>query len=233
MTSARLPGKSLRPLCGKPLLQYVLERLRRLDCVAEIVVATSTDRSDGPIAAFCEQFGCACFRGPLENVAERFVQTATAHGFSAFVRVNGDSPLLDQCLVGRGVALFAKENADLVTNVFPRTFPAGMSVEVIGVETLRRTLSLLAAADDREHVTPYFYGHADRFRIVNFARDAPRRDVHFAVDTQGQFDHVERIVAAMRRPHWDYSLDAILALCDSWNDRDEQARAAPSAEVRP
>ena len=134
MSSMRLPGKSLRPLCGKPMLQYVLESLAQVDELAETIVATSSDPSDDPIAEFCDQFGSVCFRGSLDHVAERFLQTANARGLSAFVRVSGDSPLLDPRFVARAVDLFVESNADVVTNVFPRTYPPGMSVELVRTE---------------------------------------------------------------------------------------------------
>jgi spore coat polysaccharide biosynthesis protein SpsF len=227
MSSTRLPGKSLRPLCGKPMLQYVLENLAQLDQLAGTIVATSSDPSDDPIAAFCEHFGTPCFRGPLENVAERFLQASLAHRLSAFVRVNGDSPLLDWRLVAQAVALFTESPADLATNVFPRTYPPGMSVEVVARATFERIVPVLDEPSDREHVTGYFYRHAEQFRIANFTRETPRRDVHLAVDTPEQFESVARIVGAMTRPHWDYSLDDVLRLCD------ELPLAAAPTQVRP
>src|SRR5579862_9583374 len=149
MTSQRLPGKSLRPLCGQPMLQYVLDRLSRLDVLSEAVVATSTDPSDDAIDEFCRRIGRPCFRGSLDNVAERFLQAALAHRLSAFVRVSGDSPLLDQRLVARGVALFTESGSDLTTNIFPRTYPAGMSVEVVRTETFERIVPELVQQYDR------------------------------------------------------------------------------------
>lgn len=229
MNSRRLPGKSLRPLCGKPMLQYVLENLAQLDELAETIVATSTDPSDDPIAEFCERVGTACFRGPLDNVAERFLQALRTHDLSAFVRISGDSPLLDPRLVARAVALFAESAVDLASNVFPRTYPAGMSVEVVRSETFERVVPGLSDPGDREHVTSYFYRHAEQFRIGNFASEAPRRDVHLAVDTPEQFEYVARIVGSMKRPHWEYSLDAVLRLCDQ---SPVAATRAPS-QVRP
>jgi spore coat polysaccharide biosynthesis protein SpsF (cytidylyltransferase family) len=215
MSSRRLPGKSLRPLCGKPMLQYVLESLAQLDALAETIVATSTDPSDDPIAEFCGRLGSPCFRGPLDDVAERFLQASLAHGLTAFVRTSGDSPLLDARLVARAVALYTESGAHLATNVFPRTYPAGMSVEVVQRETFERVARKFSDPGDREHVTSYFYRHAEQFRIVNFASETPRRDVHLAVDTPEQFEFVARIVGAMNRPHWEYSLDDVLRLCDT------------------
>jgi spore coat polysaccharide biosynthesis protein SpsF len=228
MTSQRLPGKSLRPLCGKALLQYVLERLAQLESV-ETVVATSTDSSDNPIADFCTGFGALCFRGSLEDVAGRFLQTARAHNFAAFARISGDSPLLDQRLVARAIDVFTGSNADLATNVFPRTYPAGMSVEIVRTATFERLVPELTEPSDREHVTAYFYTHTDRFRIANFTRDIPRRDVHLAVDTEEHFQCVARIIGSMTRPHWEYSLEDVLRLHEAQGTND----ATPPTQVSP
>ena len=124
MSSRRLPGKVLRPLAGQPTLQYLLERLARCEQVDRVIVATSTESSDDPVAAFCESAGTLVHRGPLEHVAARFGETVERFGLDAFVRVTADSPLLDQRLVDRGVALYRDGEFDVVTNVFPRArFP--------------------------------------------------------------------------------------------------------------
>jgi len=229
MSSRRLPGKSLRPLCGKPMLQYVLESLAHVGQLHETVVATSADASDDPIAEFCEQHGSVCFRGSLDNVAERFLLAAQAHNLSAFVRISGDSPLLNPRLVAQAVELFVETNADVVTNVFPRTYPPGMSVELVSGDTFERAVPKLDDPYDREHVTSYFYHNADRYRIVSFSLDPPRRDVHLAVDTPEDFEDVSRIVAAMNRPHWEYSLDELLAICDEL----PTAAGRPASRVQP
>jgi spore coat polysaccharide biosynthesis protein SpsF len=229
MSSRRLPGKSLRPLCGKPMLQYVLETLRHVDQLDEAIVATSTDPSDDPIVEFCDRIGSVCIRGSLENVAERFLQASKSRGFSAFVRVSGDSPLLDGRLVARSIDLFGNSNADVVTNVFPRTYPPGMSVELVRTAAFEAAISQLEDPYDREHVTSYFYRNADQFRIVNFSLDPPRRDVHLAVDTAEHFDYVARIVATMNRPHWEYSLEQLLAIGDEL----PTPAGRPASQVQP
>ena len=214
MSSKRLPGKSLRPLCGKPLLQYVLEGLAHADRLDETIVATSTDSSDDPIVEFCARIGSVCLRGSLENVAERFLRTAEARRLSAFVRVSGDSPLFNPHLVAKAIDLFVESDADVITNVFPRTYPPGLSVELVRTAAFEQAFLKLAEPYDREHVTSFFYQNADQFRIINFSLDPPRRDVHLAVDTAEHFDYLARIVATMNRPHWEYSLDEVLAICD-------------------
>jgi spore coat polysaccharide biosynthesis protein SpsF (cytidylyltransferase family) len=130
----------------------------------------------------------------------------------AFVRLSGDSPLLDQRLVERATAIFADSEADLVTNVFPRTFPRGQSVEVVRTTSFLRACELMRDPDDYEHVTRVFYQDGAPFHVLNFESSLDCGDAHFAVDTAQDFAAVEAILQAMTRPHWDYPLDKMLAI---------------------
>jgi spore coat polysaccharide biosynthesis protein SpsF len=201
MTSSRLPGKVLMPLAGRPALTWLLERLERAEGLDALVVATSVDPSDDAIAAYCAERGTACERGPLADVAARMINAARAHGLDAFVRVNGDSPLLDQRLVGQGADLMRRTAADLVSNVRPRTFPPGQSVEVV------RTAAL-AARPGGEHVTGQLYDGA----VVRFEADPPRTSPALTLDTPTDHARLQAILQAMDRPHWDYGWQDILAL---------------------
>lgn len=212
MTSERLPGKVLREVAGRPLLGYLLERLARCPALDAVVVATSTDPTDAPVERFCRERGVACYRGSLSNVARRFRDALDAHGLDAFVRVSGDSPLLDPALVGRGVRLFRAGAFDLVTNVHPRSYPPGQSVEVVGREGFRRACVAMHEADEREHVTLHFYRHPGRFRIENFAAARDYGGLRLTVDTADDLARLEAIVAAMTRPHWEYGLDDLVAV---------------------
>lgn len=217
MGSARLPGKVLMELAGRPALDYLLERLRRAQTLDAVVVATSTEPGDDAVAAHCAAAGVACHRGPHDDVALRLLEAAEAAGLDAFVRVNGDSPLLDQALVDRGVRLFRQGGRDLVTNVFPRSFPRGQSVEVISTATLRAALPRLAAPGDREHVTAGLYRDPDALAIENFDAGpdgvgADGGEVRLVLDTTEDAELIQRVLSAMSRPHWTHGWTEVLAL---------------------
>ncbi len=211
MSSERLPGKVLLELNSRPLLAYLLERLEHA-ALDEIVVATSQEPDDDAIERFCSGLGVACFRGALDDVAERFIAAAEAHSLDAVARVSGDSPLLDQRLVDRGVELYRERGPDLVSNVHPRSCPPGESVEIVSVEALRHAHPEMSD-QQREHVTLFFYDHADRFEIVSF--DDGERDlsgISLAVDSEQDAETASAILSRMERPHWEYELDEILEL---------------------
>lgn len=214
MSSHRLPAKVLWPVAGKPLLQYLVERARRCSGLCGVVLATSCDPSDDPLADFCTGQNLACHRGPLENVAHRFLGVLDRYAWEAFVRLNGDSPLLDQSLIARALGLFAASEVDLVTNVYPRSFPPGQSVEVIRTAAFRRAVARMTMPDEFEHVTRYFYTRPEEFRIVNFASERPLNHHHLAVDTPDELKRFSDLVARMTRPHWQYGLDDVLRLLE-------------------
>jgi len=210
MTSQRLPGKVLGDLAGKPLLQYLIERLNRCQFLDRVVVLTSVECSDDPIAEFCHGGGIECFRGDLSNVAKRFLEALEKYRLEAFVRISGDSPLMDPALVDRLIEIFSNNSWQVVTNVQTRTFPSGQSVEIIEANTFRQGFHQMNQPEHFEHVTPWFYKNKDRVKIFNHASKTNFSGVHLSVDTKTDFDLLSRIVAAFDRPHWEYGLTEIL-----------------------
>jgi spore coat polysaccharide biosynthesis protein SpsF len=210
-SSVRLPGKVLREVAGKPLLQYLVERLRHAASLDRLVLATSSDVSDDAVAALGKRLGLEVIRGPLDDVLGRFLLAARQYALASLVRVNGDSPLLDPALVDRAVALYEAGGADLVTNTFPRSFPKGQSVEVMSCAALERAA---ASQDpqDREHVTRYLYRHPEQFRIANFAREPNAGDLQLSVDTADDLRVFERLIARLDRPHWEVGVEELIAL---------------------
>ena len=211
--SARLPGKVLRQVVGRPIVAYLIERLRHASGLDDVVLATSDEGSDDALAAVATKEGYRCYRGPLDNVAKRLLGAARAAGADAFVRLSGDSPLLDANLVSRAVALYREGDAEIVSNVLVRTYPKGQSVEVIDTETLAQALTQFSDSD-REHVTTYFYRHLDRYRIVGFQSERSLAHMQLSVDEPEDLERFERIVAHMQRPHWTYGLDEVLDLAE-------------------
>jgi spore coat polysaccharide biosynthesis protein SpsF len=176
------------------------------------VVATSSHPSDDAVAGYCADARVACFRGDLDDTAGRLVAAAEWASFEAFARVSGDSPLLDPRIVDRAIRLHRDTpRADLVTNVMPRTFPVGESVEVIATDLLRTTSAVFERPSHREHVTQYFYEHADDFDIVNFSWSRDESHVRLAVDTVEDAERVEEVLSRLGERAAEASLEEILA----------------------
>ncbi len=215
MSSERFPGKVLYKVGGKPLLQYLLERLERSTCLDMIVVATSIENSDTPIADYCQRNNIVCYRGSLSDVASRFNEISDTYKFDAFVRVNGDSPLLDQRLIEKGVKIYLGGEYDLVTNCMPRLYPKGQSIEVLRAETYQQAYALFSEDDDWEHVTHYYYKHPEDFRIHNFSYTENINHIRLCVDTPEDMDKITAVISRMERQHWEYHLADLLSIYQS------------------
>lgn len=183
MTSRRYPGKVLAPFRGRPLLVHVLEAVQVALPSVRTIVATSSESSDDPVAAFAKSLGCEVFRGPLEDVLERFRSCLRVYSSRWVVRVCADSPLQDPGVLRAVVRKAIQGEWDLVTTIFPRTFPNGRNIEVIRADRFLEIDDGELSMDDREHVTSFYYRHPDRFRIYNLLSGHPDwSSVSLAVD---------------------------------------------------
>lgn len=190
MGSRRFPGKVLAPFRGEPMLLHVVRATQA--AVADVVVVTSTEASDDPVAAYVASMEVPCFRGPRDDVFERFRLALAVHPADWVVRVCADSPLLDPEIVRRVVAETA-DGVDIVTTVQPRTVAAGQAAEAVRVEALLAVDPSELTDEDREHVLPFFYRHPDRFTIrnVDFG-DPDAAEQRLVVDTLEDLERLER-----------------------------------------
>ncbi len=184
MSSARFPGKVLAPLGGRPVIAHLIARVQRFLPANRIVVACSEEPSDDPLASYLHDLGIAVFRGSLENVLERLQRCLQQYPCTWFFRLCADSPLLHTRILQTMLAYTDRTDVDLVTNVFPRTFPRGCSAELLKASVFAALDSTTATPEEQEHATAYYYHHPERFAILNI--DSGSRDAalsHLAVDT--------------------------------------------------
>lgn len=218
MSSHRFPGKTLHLVHGKPMLGYLVERLLACRGLSSFVVATSAHQSDDAIETYCRSENILCYRGELADLAARFCGALKEHAFDAFVRVNGDSPLIDPALIEEGIRLYLSTKPDLVTNVFPRTYPKGQSVEIMGRGFFSKHYPSLETEEDHEHITAFFYRNRSRFRILNFESEGDYSRVQLSVDNLGDMCKFKKIIGRMDRPHWEYTWREILSLLNLNNN---------------
>ena len=166
----------------KSVLESVVCRLRMVRELNDVVVLTSNETSDDIICSECERIGVRWFRGSLQNVALRFHDFLEQSSDAAFLRVSGDSPLIDPILIKNGLDIFAQGNFDIVSNVYPRSFPHGQSVEILRAQVFQNSFPRFRGAH-REHVTTFFYEHPTEFRIGSFRAHQDFSRVQLSVDT--------------------------------------------------
>jgi spore coat polysaccharide biosynthesis protein SpsF len=222
MSSSRLPGKVLKPILGRPLLQHQIDRVRRAASLDSLVVATSIDASDDPIAALCEQAGVACFRGSLSDVLERFHQAASFYQAQTIVRLTGDCPLVDPSIVDATVALFRSDAYDLART--DASFADGLDVEVLSFGALDTATRRATRPSDREHVTLYIHRQPEVFRIAEYSSPTDLSGLRLSVDELPDFELVRRIYEALYPVNAAFTTADIVALLAARSDLRELNR---------
>ena len=171
MRSSRLPGKTIADVAGRPLLAHVVERVRSASRVDKVVVATTDQCADDPIAALCQIEGIQCFRGSEDDVLDRFYKTAQANGADVVVRITADCPFIDPAVIDKVIARFQAGDCDYVSNTLRYTYPDGLDTEVFSFAALERAWREGKKPSEREHVTPYL--RTKKFRVTNVESESP------------------------------------------------------------
>lgn len=166
MTSTRLPGKVLLPAAGRPMLGHLVERLKRVPSVDEIVVATTTNGTDEALVEFAESYGVSCFRGSEHDVMGRVLGAGEAMQADIVVNITGDCPLIDPLLTEQIIRLFLNNACDYATNGHIRTFPDGFPVQVYRLQTLGKSVAMTDDRLEHEHVTLHIRRHPEIFHPI-------------------------------------------------------------------
>jgi len=122
MTSTRLPGKVLKEVLGKPLLEYQIERLRRIPEVDEIVIATTTNEADQQVVDLCKRLSIGCFCGSEEDVLARYFGAAKQYCADVILRVTADCPVIDPAICANAIQYYL-ENRDIYDYVRLEHYP--------------------------------------------------------------------------------------------------------------
>lgn len=210
MGSTRLPNKVMKEIGGVPMIELLLTRLARSRELNQIIVATSTDLRNLPLADHVRKLGYACEQGSESDVMERYLQAARAHGANAIVRITGDCPLVDPELVDAAVLRFKAEGVDYLSNVKPATYPDGLDIEVFTMAALEQAARETQSTYDHEHVTPYLR-ESGRFSQAAMQAEEDFSGLRWTVDEQADLDVVAGVFAHFS-PDIHFGWRQILAL---------------------
>jgi spore coat polysaccharide biosynthesis protein SpsF len=190
LASSRLPGKALKTIGARTLLEHCVGRLTASG--TPVVVATTTNGEDDMLAALAAELGVQVFRGSVNDVLGRYVAAAAAFGFDPIIRATGDNPGVDGDAPRRVLDALASNDVDYVRE---EGLPLGASVEGITLAALRRASTEAVLAADREHVTTYVRRHPDGFPEITLTVPAHLHAPHVSltVDTPDDLERVRRL----------------------------------------
>lgn len=205
MGSSRLPGKVLRKLGNQTVLAHVIERVKVAKRLDSVWVATTEAQDDAAIVAECEQIGIPAFRGSESDVLSRYFLTAQAAGAEIVVRITSDCPMFDGWLLDDMLGVFQEANRngttiDYMSNVLERTYPRGLDAEVFTFAGLAAAHREATKQHEREHVTPFFYQHPERFKLRSYAGKVDLSSYRWTLDTPEDWQLVEAVYQALGQP---------------------------------
>jgi spore coat polysaccharide biosynthesis protein SpsF len=218
MTSTRLPGKVLMEVNGTPLLSYMIGRLKKSKLINKFVIATTINKEDDPIVAFCESQQIDFYRGSENDVLDRYFQVALKHKADTVVRVTSDCPLIDPEIIDKTIQLYNDENVDYAANTVPpekSQFPDGSDVEVFSFDALQRSWSETTDLKDREHVTFYLWKRKMNFKTIMLDNEHDWGKYRITVDYKEDLDLVRKIVKKLKDNNLDGSTKKIIEIIES------------------
>jgi spore coat polysaccharide biosynthesis protein SpsF len=214
MTSTRLPGKILLPVMGKPLLELLVERLKCVHSLDEIIVATTVNPTDDVVETLTRKIGVGCFRGSEDDVLCRVLGAAKKYRVDVIVEVTGDCPLIDPEIVEKLIGIYREGNFDYVSNVLKPTYPVGMDTQVFSTEVLQKVADLTRDPIDHEHVSLYIYEHPELFSLYNHESGLPEKygNLRLTLDTSEDFALIRSVYESLYPKKPRFLLQDILEL---------------------
>jgi spore coat polysaccharide biosynthesis protein SpsF len=213
-SSSRLPNKVLKPLLGVPMLARQIERVKRAKLIDKLIVATSEDVSDDPLAELCSDLHIPCFRGSLHDVLDRYYQAASIYTPDDVVRLTGDCPLADPSVIDMVIQEHLMSGADYTANCVQPSFPDGLDVEVFKFAVLKQAWEEAKLSSQREHVTLFIHRQPERFQLHHVRSGQDLSHLRWTVDNPEDFDLVSRIYSSLYPQNPHFTTADVLALLD-------------------
>ena len=208
--STRFPGKVVKKINNKTILEILIRRLSRSKHITKIIVACSNNRNDKAIVTICRKLSVNYFIGSENDVLNRFYHAAKKYRGINIVRITADSPLIDPNIVDDVISNFFLKNADYASNVNPPTFPDGLDVEVFKFSVLKEAYINAKKSEEREHVTPFIINNK-KFKKFNFKNSIDYSSLRLTLDEKEDFILIAKIIKYFKN-NLNFKLKNILDL---------------------
>ncbi len=216
MSSERLPGKVLKAIQGKTVLEHLLDRLEKVVHPSQVILATSKEKSDDPVSVFAKKRGVLCFRGDLDHVLDRFYQAANKWKLDPIIRITADCPLIEPGYITDLINLYRDGDLDYASAKDPEAFPRGTTAEILSFSSLKTAWQKAETDKDKEHVTWYNRRHSERFKlgVLSPRREWQSKDLRLALDEPLDLEVLERLFKELNQEKTPFGLDEILSLAE-------------------
>lgn len=192
--SKRLPNKHFLKINSKiKIIDLCILRLKKSKLVKKIFLCTTKNKIDDKFKNVCKSHKIKIFRGHSDNVLKRLIDCATENSIETIVRITADCPIIDPKIIDETVKLHLKKKSDYTSNTLAMSFPDGLDVEVINLETLLKSQKNSKNKFNKEHVTP-FIRKSKLFNKQNFKNDISFANRRWTLDYLKDYFFLKRVV---------------------------------------
>ncbi|MDA9213413.1 glycosyltransferase family protein [Flavobacteriaceae bacterium] len=204
--STRLPGKVLLEIESKPVLLHIVNRLKRVLKVDDVIIATSSLKINSKIISFCKENDIKCFVGSEDNVLERYYQAALVYKPKSVIRITGDCPLLDSELINRLIDYYEENDFDycgiatgagVANKKSILRYPDGLDAEIFKFSVLERAYKNATTKLHLEHVTPYIWSNKKLFNLGVMYSETDYSSYRWTLDNIEDFDFIKWIYSKL------------------------------------
>lgn len=191
LLSTRLESKALLPLSGKPLIFHVIERVKRIENIEDVVLATGNAVDNSPLKKIASDTDILFFEGPEDNVLNRFHLVSEMYPSHYFIRATGDNPLIDFNSASRALFHSIENSLD---HCYISNMPTGTGIEVISSKSLSEANKMAKRNYEFEHVTPYIKENPESFKLGTFDNNCSVHSKYrLTVDTEIDYELLKAI----------------------------------------
>ncbi len=217
--SQRLHKKMLRDLCGKPLIQRVLERVNQSNLIDDFILAVPDSQENEELLFFAEKNNYISFQGKENDVLDRFFQAAKTccndlNDNTIILRACADNPFIDPSEIDRLISFFMDGEYDYAFNNRPadnNMYPDGLGAEIFKFSLLKKLWENAVTKSHREHVTLYALDNSHMFNIGTLK--APIQiafpEIKLDIDTEEDFKWVEKIYSELNKKYGEKIFSSI------------------------
>ena len=214
--SRRLPNKVLLPVLGKPILYWLVNRIKKIKKINKIILATTLNENDDILVDFAKKNKINFFRGSEQNVVKRVCGAAEKFNINTIVEITSDCPVIDINIVQQLLDIYEKNSAEYVNNCNYRSYPDGMDVQIFNTNSLKKTLKNTKNSKELEHVGLYLMRNPQKFKTINVI--APKKiffpHLGLTLDENKDYILLKRIIEYFGKKNPYFSCEEIIQLLD-------------------
>lgn len=197
MGSTRLPGKVMKKIFGKSILEHVVRRTSACEGINNIVIATTALEQDQVIVEEAKRLGVDVFCGAEHDVLDRYYQAAIKYKADSIMRITSDCPIIDAAILSKMITIYHNSDFDYVSNTLKRSFPRGLDAEIFSMESLKNAYQNADNEELKEHVTPYIYLNPDQFSIYHYESKEDYSMYRWTLDTEEDWILINKIYESL------------------------------------